>query len=625
MTIGPARARSGVGQAGRRRSSVARAAAIAASMVALITTTLPAATTAQDLPEVPRNKTFIFSPWGFLSQLSTPDNWNIYIPDPAENKQREMGLKGIYEALFYTNLNTGELIPWQAESYTYNDDFTEITLKLRDGVKWCDGVQMTADDVKYTLEMLRDNAPDLLYSSIYKEWLKEVDVVDPLTAKIVLNKPGPRFFRDNLALGHENHQVILPKHIWESQDPKTWPNTSIADGGPCGTGPYKIVSSTAQQMVADKRDTWWGTETGFQKAMPAPDRLIMIPVASDEAMASLHISNGIDTGNPLQPGTFAAAQAQNPNLKSWAAQGPIWGAPDGCGYNFMFNNAKAPWNDVNVRLAINYAINRQQISDLGYEGANHPEVVPFSSYITSQWGMPTVMNPDTAPGPLQAVIDKYDRGTQSLDKVAEYMGKAGYAKNADGKWAKDGTVLTVPVYGPQFFQPSFPIVNQNLLDAGFDSTIEVTPADEWVAPFQNGTFDTLILVHCGSLSEPYDTLQDFHSKYSAPIGTQIPASVIARGGGRYENPELDAILDKMTAIPADKDPDSDYMKLAVQALDIYLRDMPELMLTEELHVVTYNTTYWTGYPDASNPYAAPYPCWEAINTMMYQLQPTGAA
>ena len=75
------------------------------------------------------------------------------------NKQREMGLKGIYEALFYTNLNTGEVVPWQGESYEYNDDFTEITLKLRDGVTWCDGVQMTADDVKYTLEMLRDSAP----------------------------------------------------------------------------------------------------------------------------------------------------------------------------------------------------------------------------------------------------------------------------------------------------------------------------------------------------------------------------------------------------------------------------------------------------------------------------------
>ncbi len=69
------------------------------------------------------------------------------------NNQREMGLKGIYEALFYTNLNTGELIPWQGESYEYNDDFTEITLKLRDGVTWCDGVP---DDVRRRQVHARD-------------------------------------------------------------------------------------------------------------------------------------------------------------------------------------------------------------------------------------------------------------------------------------------------------------------------------------------------------------------------------------------------------------------------------------------------------------------------------------
>ena len=66
-------------------------------------------------------------------------------------------------------------------------------------------------------------------------------------------------------------------------------------------------------------------------------------------MAQLHIANSIDYGNPLQPGTFVGAQAQNPKLQSWSPTGPVWGAPDGCGYNFIFNNLKAPWTDVNIR------------------------------------------------------------------------------------------------------------------------------------------------------------------------------------------------------------------------------------------------------------------------------------
>ena len=66
------------------------------------------------------------------------------------------------------------------------------------------------------------------------------------------------------------------------------------------------------------------------------------------------------------------------------------------------------------------------------------------------------------------------------------------------------------------------------------------------------------------------------------------------------------------------------MDLAAQAVDIYLRDMPEIMLTEELHVVTSNTTYWTGFMNKADPYVAPYPCWEAFYLAMFKLTPTGA-
>lgn len=601
-------------RAGRRRR--ARSALVASVAVAsLVVSALPMPAAAQGLAEVPRNKTFIFSPWGFMNELGNPENWNVYNQGTAINNQREMGLKGILEALFYTNLNTGDLIPWQGESYEYNEDFTEITLKLRDGVTWCDGVQMTSDDVKYTLEALRDvDDASITYSSIYAEWLDEVEVVDPLTSIIKLTKPGPRWFKDNLALGHENHQVILPKHIWEGQDFKGFTFYDLEAGLPCGTGPYKIVASSPQQMVADRRDTWWGVETGFKEAMPAPERLILIPVATDEAMSNLHIANQIDTGNPLQPGTFVASQAQNPNLRSWSDQGPIWGAADGCGYNLLFNNMKEPWSNVDVRLGINYAINRQQISDIGYEGANYPIVLPFSAYMAPNW----------VPGRIQELLDQYDRGTPSPEKVDEHMTAAGYARNADGKWEKDGAVLRIPVFGPAFFQPSFSIVAQNLNDAGFDAFVEVAATDpEWVDKFLPGNHDTLIIVHCGSLSEPFDTLKDLHSKYTAPIGTNLPGSIIQ--GQRWVNEEYDAIIDRMEAIQPDPAQDSEYMDLAVQAVELYLQNMPEIMLTEELHVVTYNTTYWTGYPDANNPYVAPYPCWEAINVMMHELQPTGAA
>ena len=201
---------------------------------------------------------------------------------------------------------------------------------------------------------------------------------------------------------------------------------------------------------------------------------------------------------------------------------------------------KAPWNDLNIRTAINYAINRQQISTIGYEDANYPEIIPFSAYMAPKW----------QPGKIQAVMDKYDRGTPSQAKVDEFMGKAGYAKNAAGKWEKGGAVLKVPVYGPSFFGPLAPPLTQQLNDAGFDAAQEID--EKWDAKFTVGNHDTLFLVHCGSLSEPYDTLKDLHSKNSKPIGEAI-TNVIA--GTRYVNPEMDAILDKMDAMPGRSRPE----------------------------------------------------------------------
>jgi peptide/nickel transport system substrate-binding protein len=559
--------------------------------------------------EVPRNRTLIVSPWGNHVEIRNPENYNIYL-STGYNHQREAGDKTVYEALMYTNLNTGEIIPWQAESFAYNQTYTAITVKLRQGVTWSDGKPFGSQDVKYTLEMLRDNAPDLLYSTIYKEWVKNVDAPDPLTAVINLNKPGPRFFQLYLALGHENHQVILPAHIWQDKDPKTFTNFDVSKGWPVGTGAYKLVSSTAQQQVYDRREDWWGAKINFQP-LPAPQRIILIPAAADESTAQLYIGNQLDSGNPLQPGTFRAAQQKNANLRSWNAQGPVWGAPDGCGYVFLFNHMKEPWNNRDVRVAINYAINRQEISTIGYEGANYPIVVPFSAYMSKRW----------LTGKLQEVVDKHARGTPNPAKVDEHMKAAGFQKNAQGMWEKGGQVLKVPVRGPQFFAPLAPPLAAQLKKAGFDATEIIEPPGSTALTDQQllGQTDTMFSVHCGSLSEPYETLKDLHSKNARPVGTKCPF-----GGAlcsRYTNPEYDKIIDEMEAMPPGKPDDPKYVDLAARALDIYLTDMPEIMLAEELHVVIFNQTYWKGWPNANEPYVAPYPPWEAWRLIVHRIQP----
>ncbi|MDB5474005.1 MAG: hypothetical protein JWP99_1308 [Devosia sp.] len=579
------------------------------SALALFAGMMMASTAMAQVQDIPRHETLVLTPWGDQpAQLANIENWHPYITSITH--QRDAMQFTVNEMLFYTNLNTGELIPWQAESFEYTDDFTSATIRLREGVEWSDGEAFTAEDVKFTLEAVAEAPPEVGVSSSYKEWVDSVDVTDPLTAVINFKKPAPRFVRDFLALGHENHYPILPSHIWQGQDMATFTNYDIAKGWPVGTGAYKLVSSTNQQEIFDRRDDWWGAKTSFQD-LPAPKRIVIVPVSSDDAMGQLHIANQVDGGRQLLIGTFEAARAQNDKLTSWNAEGPNWGAPDGCDYSLIFNNLKEPWNDVNLHRAVAHAIDREELNDIGYEGSQKPVTFAFSGYMAG-----TYLGEGS---PLQAVLDKHAIDNPSMELVDEYMGKAGYARNGDGVWAKDGTPLEFNVRTPAFIQPILAPLTQQLKEAGFDAR-QAPVDDTWLPDITNGNFDTMVFVHCGSLSEPLETIKDFHSKFSRPLGTAIPYSI---AGSRYSNPELDSIIDRMEVVPASPDPESAYMKDAVAALDIIMRDLPQIDLLEEFHVVTFNNTYWTGWPSAEDPYVAPYTPWEAFNLVIHNLQPTG--
>src|SRR5215216_7127345 len=120
-----------------------------AAIAALLLTALPAS--AQPAPSDRASTLKIAIPGRF----DDPQNMNIYAPGVSRSN---LGIhKVIYEYFFYYNLQTGEFIPWLAESYAYNDDFSAITVKLRDGVTWNDGQPFTADDVVFTYDLLRKN------------------------------------------------------------------------------------------------------------------------------------------------------------------------------------------------------------------------------------------------------------------------------------------------------------------------------------------------------------------------------------------------------------------------------------------------------------------------------------
>ena len=225
--------------------------------------------------EVARKDTLIH--YGGDTKVQEPTNFNPYSLGGLGRIRGPLN-KTIFEFLYYYNHNDGAEIPWLAESYKVTDDFMSINVAIRPGVTWNDGMPFTSDDVKFTLEKLRDT-PELAFSSDIKEWVKDVTVSDDQNFTINLNKPNPRFFYFYFIENSEIQVAILPKHIWENEDWTTFLNYDPERGLPVGTGPFKLVEASPRGVFFDRDDILWGAQTGFSQPSKVT-RQAFIPLGS---------------------------------------------------------------------------------------------------------------------------------------------------------------------------------------------------------------------------------------------------------------------------------------------------------------------------------------------------------
>ena len=136
-----------------------------------------------ELP-VPRNETIYMED---SATFRIFDSFNRFIPNGNDfaNGFLQIGI----EYLFYANFATGEIQPWLATEYTYNDDFTELTIKLRDDVKWNDGEPFSAEDIVFTVNMVKAN-PALSYGSSMQEFVADVSAPDATTERATSTRWG---------------------------------------------------------------------------------------------------------------------------------------------------------------------------------------------------------------------------------------------------------------------------------------------------------------------------------------------------------------------------------------------------------------------------------------------------
>ena len=524
-----------------------------------------------------------------LRVLSAPGqpNPDLFNPYFNTNQGGDFGAQGLlYEELYFTNLYTGQTSPWLASSYSYSSDLTQLTFNLRPGVKWSDGQPLTSADVKFTFDLMKQY-PDLDQNSVWA-LLKSVDTPDSSTVVFSLVHP------QSTALFRLGDQVfIVPQHIWAniSGDPAKFTN----DKNPVGTGPYKLVSYSTDLITYKVNPSYWGTKPQVQT--------IEVPSIKDNTTAITDMIQGkLDwMGTGWSPDYDSLYTAKDPqNNKTWfAASNTVM---------LYLNLQKAPFNNLNVRKAIDAAINRSQLPQgvAQYAKVANPTGVIVPTL--NDWISPQYQNMSF---------------TYSTNQVDSYMQQAGFKKGSDGFFqdasGKEFTMSVDVVNGWSDWDQDVQFIVNDLNAAGIKATVNsesgFTP---YYTAITTGSYDAAIS-WTNSGPTPYFPYQALlSSANSAPPGKAVVGTNFERWDASTSN-GYSAQTDKLIA-QYEASSDTNAQKQAIASIeDIMISQLPVLPLTVNVYWDEYTTKNWKGWPDANNPYdsGAPYNMPDAANVILH--------
>jgi peptide/nickel transport system substrate-binding protein len=562
---------------------------IAAALVGMALSLSPTAASAQataaveivpdaPLEDVGRENTLVLG-WSITSPIGVTNPWAV--PGYSSSEGNSI----MWEGLMYFGIFTDKDIPWLAESIEYtSDDFTSLRIKLNPMARWSDGVSVTARDVVFTMQGQMDNEL-LRFNKTFNTFVESVTAVDDLTVDVAFKVPAPRFKFDVLTLKFDTGMPIVPAHAFDGVD-----NVNEYAGGAemPHSGPYDLVAWNQNQKIFNRRDDWWAVEAGLND-LPDVKRVIVVNLGGQigqnmDTVAQRLVNNEMDSALDMRSAVISNILAQNPKITTHSGSESPYGYLDWWPNALWMNTQSGPYADVRVRRAVSLAVNRPQINDVLYEGAEIATTVPFPLFPGLKKFMAT-------PG-VQALIEKYQPGKYDLDESAALMADAGYEKNRDGFWEKDGETVDATINGFEGIHSDIvPILVEMLRRAGFDASTNFgTDAFQNMADGKTGLY---MFGHGASLKDPFATLDFFNSRNAGTPGEPVGAYQFAR----YSNPEYDEILNKMAVIPADH---PDFEGLATRALEIYWRDQINVPVIQWLHRIAYNQTYWTNWPTAAN-------------------------
>ncbi|PWH05250.1 hypothetical protein DEO23_14335 [Brachybacterium endophyticum] len=482
-------------------------------------------------------------------------NFNPYAPTALQGAS---GL--IYEPLMvYTAMDPEHPLPWVAEAIEFSEDGTSAEITVREGIVFTDDHPLTAEDVEYSLLMLRDK-PATNGSALP---VTDARKTGERTVKVSFDGPA---FAHAPTLGSS---YVVPKHIFSTLDVE-----KDAIEKPVGSGPYVLDRFSAQLYTFRRNEKHWAVQ---DFAVPE----LYYPSYSTETFNTALQAGEIDWSGGFVANVDKIFVDKDPDHRGYYYPG--LGV-----VNLTFNLEKSLWQDLELRRGISLAIDRQQIADiamLGYVGPPHPTALPrptFEQYISERYrGKEFEFDPEKA----EKVLDA-----------------AGYERGEDGvRTAKDGTRLEFPLQIPSGFVDWVSVtqvLDEQLTKIGVKFSPQGVSLESWTEKRNAGKFDvTLSTVSAGA--SPWFMYRSMLSgEHRSKDG-----SVLANFQRWYDE-DTDTLLGDFTAT----DDEAEQQKCIDGIEDIVVEKLPALPLVTAPNWFNYSTQYWSGFPDPDHPYAlgAPY-------------------
>ena len=417
---------------------------------------------------------------------------NLLPPLSSDASSHEVAGQFFIAPLKYDkNIN---VIPWAAEQFEILEDGLLLRFELRKGILWEDGVELTADDVEFTYNLMIDPNTPTAYAGDFKA-VKEFRKTGRYSFEVRYDKPFPRSLNTWMS-------GIMPKHILEGQDLRTTPLARK----PIGCGPFIMREwKPGAELTVTANPQYF-------EGKPYIDR-ILYRVIPDITTMFLELKAGkLDIMASLTPLQYLYQTQGAAFTKEYAVYRSLASV-----YTYMGYNLKSPlFSDVRVRRALTHAINKKGIIKGALLGQGEPTIGPYKP---GTWAY------DTG-------IEDYPFDPQ---KALELLAEAGWKRDADGVLKKNGVPFVFTLLTNQGNEQRIKtavIIQSQLQAIGIEVKIRTV---EWAAFLKQfvtpGYFDAVILGW--TITQDPDAFDVWHSSRV--------------GGGLnfigFANAEADAVLE----------------------------------------------------------------------------------